>query len=187
MYTISQLVFADEVGVTRGRMEHRRRGRLAMGTRAIDRGVHILGKHYSALALMNLTGVLTHYTGEGGLNTEKLCYFALIGMLDVLNPFPQPNSVLILDNCRIHKSDEFLKILQDHGVIVLFLPPYSPWLNPIEQVFRAVKAWLRRHARAMLAEGHTIHIHLSPWHLRKFQQVHCQSLISEAGYIGVHV
>ena len=47
--------------------------------------------------------------------------------------------VLILDNAKIHKTPEVQKILKDSGLKVLFLPPYSPKLNPIEWVFSQIK------------------------------------------------
>lgn len=70
-----------------------------------------------------------------------------------MNAFPNDNSVLILDNCAIHKSAFLREVVEAHGIyyvnclcslsdrvpgsILLFLPPYSPDFNPIEESFSA--------------------------------------------------
>jgi transposase len=48
-----------------------------------------------------------------------------------MNPYPQDCSVLILDNCAIHKSMALREVIEGQGSILLFLPPYSPDFNPI--------------------------------------------------------
>jgi transposase len=61
-----------------------------------------------------------------------------------MNPFPSTNSVLVLDNAKIHHDQELLDYLSAFGVKVEFLPPYSPDLNPIETAFSTIKQFLRR-------------------------------------------
>ena len=72
-----------------------------------------------------------------------------------MNPYPEPQSVLILDNCNIHKSKALQEIIEAQGwsfasgyfmlltfvegCILKFLPPYSPDMNPIEESFSAGK------------------------------------------------
>jgi len=53
------------------------------------------------------------------------------------------NSWLIIDNARFHKPDNLRAIAETYGFHLLFLPKYSPDLNPIENVWANVKAWLR--------------------------------------------
>ena len=50
-----------------------------------------------------------------------------------------PHSVVILDNCSIHHVPEVAKSIQDVGALLIYLPPYSPDLNPIEELFSKVK------------------------------------------------
>ena len=50
----------------------------------------------------------------------------------LMNPYPGPNSVLILDNCIIHHNAEALQVLMNAGIRVEFLPPYSPDFNPVQ-------------------------------------------------------
>lgn len=55
-----------------------------------------------------------------------------------------PGTVVILDNLATHKNAEAAKAMRDAGCWFLFLPPYSPDLNPIEMAFSKLKAHLRR-------------------------------------------
>ena len=61
-----------------------------------------------------------------------------------LAPTLQPGDVVILDNLASHKSEKAAAILRERGAWFLFLPPYSPDLNPIEMAFAKLKANLRR-------------------------------------------
>ena len=51
-----------------------------------------------------------------------------------------PHSVVIMDNASIHHVDGIVQMIQDAGALVLFLPPYSPDQNPIEEAFSKVKS-----------------------------------------------
>lgn len=62
----------------------------------------------------------------------------------VLAPALAPGTVVILDNLATHKKAAAAKALRDAGCWFLFLPPYSPDLNPIEMAFSKLKAHLRR-------------------------------------------
>ena len=77
-----------------------------------------------------------------------------------MNPYPQDHSILILDNCQIHKTNALREIVEGHLVAMVFLPPYSPDFNPIEESFSCgefstscgpfctyfvVKFWICRH------------------------------------------
>jgi transposase len=64
--------------------------------------------------------------------------------LPVLNPWPLPNSIVIIDNAKIHMYNEFIDMIHSKGALMFFLPPYSPQLNPIEVGFSLVKAWIQR-------------------------------------------
>lgn len=61
-----------------------------------------------------------------------------------MNPYPGPNSVIILDNARIHHDKGLIGFLQAFGIRVEFLPPYSPDLNPIETAFSVIKSYLKK-------------------------------------------
>jgi transposase len=97
---------------------------------------------------------------EGTFTAAKFLSF-IEGLLNQMQPFPAPNSVIIMDNCRIHKMPEMRTMIEarfvysglltiaiynfDRGNKIVFLPPYSPDFNPIEQAFSAIKAYIRRY------------------------------------------
>ena len=61
-----------------------------------------------------------------------------------MNRFPLPRSVLIIDNVSTHYSPLVAHLCRKAGVLIEFLPPYSPDLSPIEESFNVLKAWMRR-------------------------------------------
>jgi transposase len=63
-----------------------------------------------------------------------------------LAPELQPGDVVILDNVGFHKSERAAELVRGRGAWLLFLPPYSPDLNPIEMAFSKLKALLRKKA-----------------------------------------
>ncbi|SFU98739.1 Transposase [Aliiroseovarius crassostreae] len=63
---------------------------------------------------------------------------------EVLVPEIAPGTVVFLDNLAPHRNKEAAQALRDHGCWFLYLPPYSPDLNPIEQAYSKLKAHLRR-------------------------------------------
>lgn len=77
---------------------------------------------------------------EGSMDAEAFKTYITY----VLIPELQPGTVVILDNFATHKNKEAAKILKQAGCWFLFLPPYSPDLNPIEMAFSKLKAHLRR-------------------------------------------
>ena len=54
-----------------------------------------------------------------------------------------PRSVAVMDNCSIHHVDSVKKLFTLAGVLLIFLPPYSPDFNPIELAFAKVKRYLK--------------------------------------------
>ena len=63
---------------------------------------------------------------------------------EVFVPASKPGTVVILDNLATHRKKDAVRALRDHGCWFIYLPPYSPDLNPIEQAFSKLKAHLRR-------------------------------------------
>jgi transposase len=62
----------------------------------------------------------------------------------LLVPALRPGDILIMDNLSSHKNPRVLAKIQAAGAEVRYLPPYSPDLNPIEQIFSKIKTHLRR-------------------------------------------
>jgi transposase len=58
--------------------------------------------------------------------------------------WPEPNSVLVMDNASFHHTERIAQMCADAGVKLMYLPPYSPDLNPIEEFFAELKAFIKR-------------------------------------------
>jgi transposase len=61
-----------------------------------------------------------------------------------MNQYPAPNSVLVMDNAKIHRGGRIAQLCRDAGVKLIYLPPYCPELNPIKLCFSQVKSNLQR-------------------------------------------
>jgi transposase len=77
---------------------------------------------------------------QGG--TNKAVFEAYVGR--VLAPSLKPGQVVVMDNLSAHKGEEVRELIEGRGCELLFLPPYSPDLNPIEEAFSKIKALLRK-------------------------------------------
>jgi transposase len=76
---------------------------------------------------------------EGATDTEVFAVY----VREVLRPILRPGDLVIMDNLSPHKSEPTLALIRQTGADVLFLPAYSPDLNPIEQMWSKVKNTLR--------------------------------------------
>ena len=76
---------------------------------------------------------------KGYCNTDVV----LTWVKEMLIPALQPGDVVIWDNATFHKSRKLAQAFEEAGIGLLFLPPYSPDLNPIEQFWAWLKAWIR--------------------------------------------
>jgi transposase len=147
-----QMVFVDETRKD-DRTTYRRYGYSARGTPAHGRVAFIRGKSYSILPAITVDGFIATSIVEGSFTMRTFEQFIFYDVLPSMNPFPGPRSVLILDNCRIHKSQLLYRIARWSGIRVIFLPPYSPDLSPIEEAFAVFKRWLARYGTFVRSWG----------------------------------
>src|SRR5215469_6939733 len=75
-----------------------------------------------------------------------------------MSPYPGERSVLVMDNASIHHNEELVELIESGGAKVVFLPPYSPDFNPIEEAFSAIKAWLCRNRDFVMSFQNPIHV-----------------------------
>jgi transposase len=92
------------------------------------------------ISSIRLDGSTACMTIAGATDTEVFRAY----VQEVLCPTLHPGDVVIMDNLAPHKSAPTLALIEQAGAQVLFLPAYSPDLNPIEKMWSKVKALLRR-------------------------------------------
>ena len=73
-----------------------------------------------------------------------------------LKPNLYPGQVIVMDNASFHKSEETRSIIEGAGCILMFLPPYSPDLNPIEILWANLKAKIKRIVHQFKSLGEAI-------------------------------
>jgi len=93
-------------------------------------------------------------TFEGTCTDDIFESFIIDDFLPYMNPYPRERSVLVIDNASIYHSniDTIRLAYRAQGVVLLFLPPYSPDLNLIEESFRDLKSFIRRHYKSKMSE-----------------------------------
>ncbi len=68
-------------------------------------------------------------------------------LLHFCGRYPEPNSVIIMDNASWHHSTKIQQMCERAGVKIVYLPPYSPDFNPIEEYFSVLKKFIKKHAK----------------------------------------
>ncbi|CDO71854.1 hypothetical protein BN946_scf184939.g78 [Trametes cinnabarina] len=149
-YQPEQLVFVDETHLNR-ETTRRMYGWAQCGRRAHRREFFIRGQRYSILPALSLDGIIALDVFETSLTAEKFTLFIEM-VLDCMNPFPQRNSVLVMDNPSIHHAEGLRELVEARGMRLEYLPTYSPDLNPIEEAFSSIKAWIRSNRDYALSE-----------------------------------
>ena len=136
-----QLVFADESHFNRLTLR-RPYAWSIRGEHAHQCEFFLRGSKYSILPALSLNGILHLEVLDKAITGDDFRRFVQ-GLLPHMNQWPLPNSVLVIDNASIHKVADIRKIVEEHGVRLLYLPVYLPDFNPIELAFSTIKAWLR--------------------------------------------
>jgi transposase len=98
------------------------------------------GNTWSILPAYTVNGYLP-CTGIrlGFFNGDAFTSWILNELLPYLKPFPEPQSVVCLDNLNVHLDARVRTALEGKGCLIRFLPPYSPDFNPIELTFSMLK------------------------------------------------
>lgn len=144
IYEKEMFVFLDETGCDR-RNALRRKAYSLRGKPAISHKLLVRGKHLSAIAFMNTSGILDCDIISGAVDGDVFYSSVQKYLLPHIMPFNgiNHNSVVVMDNATIHHVNEVVTMLQGVGALVLFLPPYSPDFNPIEEAFSKVKSLVK--------------------------------------------
>ena len=115
-------------------------GRALSNERVNDYVPDVRFEHTSIIAALGLDGITAPIAFKGTLNGE---FFS--GWVEqVLAPTLSPGEIVFMDNYSPHKVNGALDPIYDKGATVIFLPEYSPDLNPIELMWSKVKSVLRK-------------------------------------------
>lgn len=131
------LVYIDESGIEEGACKEHgwsKIGEVIPAQRS--------GKTYQRLNIiagLNRGEAMAPFTFYGSCNTEIFNLW----VERVLVPELKPGQVIILDNATFHKSKRTRDLIEKAGCYLIFLPPYSPDLNPIEKFWAKMKKWIR--------------------------------------------
>lgn len=121
----------------------RSRGRISKGQR-LNVGIpHGHWKTTTFVAGLRLDGMVGPMVLDGPINREAFIAY----VEQILGPDLRPGDIVIMDNLPSHKGEHVRKAIEAAGASLLYLPPYSPDLNPIENAFSKIKAYLRKVAR----------------------------------------
>jgi len=148
-FSAAQLVFMDETHCNPEALR-RKYGYAIHGWPAflkIYNTAHGDSNAVSGIAALASDGILSFRIVSENVNNELFIETLRNDVLPLMNPFPAPKSVLILDNAPTHNATEIYQLCQQFHVLVFFLPPYSYDLNPIELSFHQAKEFIRRKYR----------------------------------------
>jgi transposase len=165
-------VFLDETGVSTNMV--RAWGRCPRGERLIGRVPHGHWKTMTFVAGLRHDGVVAPFVIDGAMNGEMFLAYIKQGLVPTL----QPGDIVIMDNATIHKVAGVAEAIEAIGAKLLYLPQYSPDLNPIEQAFSKLKALLRKAAERTVPNLCRKIAKL----LRCFTATECANFLAHAGY-----
>ena len=169
---LHRLVFIDETWAKDNMT--RTHGRAKRGQRLVAKVPHGRWRTMTFLSALRHDGIAAPCVIDGPINGRS--FLAYVEQL--LVPTLKPGDIVIMDNLGSHKGAAVRQAIRDARAKLLFLPPYSPDLNPIEQVFAKLKTLLRKAAERTLE---------ATWRrigtlLAEFSPQECENYIRNAGY-----
>ena len=135
---VKNLLFLDEAGANLQMTP--RYGRAYKGERVAVAAPYQRGNKITMISTISIYQVEAAMYGTWSANGEIFAEF----IEKSLKPILKPRHVLVMDNVSFHKSKIVENIIDGTGARILFLPPYHPELNPIEEMWSKVKTCLRR-------------------------------------------
>jgi transposase len=156
----------------------RRHGRARRGQRLVAAVPHGHWKTTTLVAALRHDRITAPCVFDGAINGERFLAWVEQGLAPTL----RRGDLVIMDNLPAHKVQGVREAVQARRARLLYLPPYSPDLNPIEQVFAKLKSLLRTAAKRTVD---------ALWHaigqaLDAFSPSECNNYLAHAGYVPSH-
>ena len=171
-----RLVFLDETWARTNMV--RRYGRCPRGQRLIDKTPHGHWKTTTFLGALRHDGMTAPLVVDGAINGPIFLEY----VRQHLAPTLKPSDVVVMDNLSSHKVAGVQEAIQAAGASVLYLPPYSPDLNPIELAFSKLKSVLRREAERTVPGLWSLLGRVGEW----FAPAECLAYFRHCGYDATH-
>jgi transposase len=168
----ARLVFIDETWAKTNMT--RSHGRCTRGERLVAKVPHGRWRTLTFLAALRSDRIDAPCVIDGPINGESFLAY----VEQILVPSLRPGDIVIIDNLGSHKGKAVRHTIRAAGAKLFFLPPYSPDLNPIEQVFAKLKTLLRNAAERTVE---------ATWKrigelLTRFSPAECANYLVNAGY-----
>jgi transposase len=168
----SKLIFIDETWASTNMT--RQYGRCPRGERLVDPVPYDHWKTITFIAGLRHDSLTAPFVIDGPINGE----WFLVYVEKVLAPTLSEGDIVILDNLASHKVAGVREAIEARGARLLYLPAYSPDLNPIEQVFAKLKALLRKAAARSIEALWKVIGRL----IRRFRPQECANYFANLGY-----
>ena len=172
MFDPARLVFIDETCTNTAMV--RLRGRAPRGERLVDYAPHGAWKTVTFVGALRQRGMTAPFVIEGAMNGPMFLAY----VRQCLVPTLKRGEMVLMDNLPVHKVAGVAEAIQAAGAMLIYLPKYSPDLNPIELAFSKLKAHLRKAAERTI-----------PRLLRRIARViadfsarECRNFFRHAGY-----
>ena len=174
-----RLVFIDETSVST--TITRLYGRAPQGERLVQKVPHGNWKTITFIAALRHDRVTAPFVLEGPMTGEMFKAYTE----QFLAPTLTRGDIVFMDNVSVHKVDGIEEAIEARGAIPFYLPPYSPDLNPIEQLFAKLKALLRKIAAYTLKNAAFTVSGLCKtvaWCLDQISRAECAAYLANSGY-----
>jgi transposase len=171
-FAVERLVFIDETW-TKTNMT-RTHGRSLCGTRLVAKVPHGRWRTLTFIAALRCDQITAPCVFDGPINGVSFRAY----VEQVLVPTLKPGDIVVMDNLGSHKAEATRRIIRAAGASAVFLPPYSPDFNPIEQAFSKLKSDLRKQdARSVDAVCQALGQLLD-----RFTPAECTNYFANSGY-----
>ena len=134
---VNHLVFLDESGVNTNMT--RSYGRSIGKKRVVEKVPLKRSKRRSIVGAIRVDGTIRYRSFQGSINGKRFLEYLKVTLLPSIKPF----DIVIMDNLNVHKVKGVEELIISVGAIPLYLPAYSPDLNPIELMWSKVKSFLK--------------------------------------------
>lgn len=141
-FPASYFLFADETRKDPKSL-YRRHGRGIRGSRVPVYQELVRGTSYSTLGVLNINGVVDYcITNAKGVKADMFVEMVTLHIVPHCCEYPGPNSIVVMDNAEVHRDPRVRLLIEATGARLFYLPAYANNLNPIEEAFAKLKAWL---------------------------------------------